>query len=210
MDQLIIRKVREQKGGLTFADAKALAEASGGRLPRNAEFDRFFEATPSGAPLTLSNNAWTGTIVAYPKPKKPFGDGVDWSDYRSKARYHMDTKEFRGQKLAALVFEGCELVPDNGRIVFVPTSEIRLVENFPQECGFYAFLPDCGIPYNDGGDKRPGFPGTRHLTRDNNAEWVGPLVRPYSRIQTPDNLDQEIYACFSPGLNLGVFIADKS
>ncbi len=203
-------KLRDQKQGLTFADAMALAASSGRRLARNAEFDRYFEAVKAGPALTLSNNAWTETILAYPMPKKPFGDAVEWADYRAKVRYHLDTKEFKGLKNAAITFEGCELVADGATVLFIPSSEVRLVERFPQECGFYATLPGCGIPYDDGGDRRPGFPGTRHLTRDNRGGWVGPLVRPYSRIQTPDNLDQEVYACFSPLLNMGVFVAEKS
>ncbi len=210
MEQPLIRKARDQKDGLAFADAKAYAEASGGRLARNAEFDRFFGSSPAGQPLTLTHNAWTETVLAYPKPKAPFRDSVEWTDYRSQMRYIIDTREFRGQKRAAILFEGCELVPDGENMLIIPSVPPRLIERFPQECGFYSYLPDCGIPIDDGGDRRPSLPGTRHLTRDNNGEWVGPLVRPYSRIRTPDDFDQEIYAHFSLSTRLGVFLADKS
>ena len=201
-----IRKVREQKDGLTFAEARALAASMGCRLARSAEFDDLFSRSPSGAPLTLSNNAWTETIAAYPRPKKPFGDGVDWKDHRTGMRYHMDTHEFKGQKGIAIAFEGCEIVMDKGTMVFVPILEPSVVAPFPQDCGFYPIHAGVLLPSDDAGDRPPSSPDMRHLTRDNNGEWVGPVVRSYSRIRIPDNLDNDLYLIFRPSMNLGVFV----
>jgi hypothetical protein len=199
-----IKKVLDQRKGLNFMEARALAASMGSRLARSAEFDVYFSKVPPGEPLTLSNNAWTETIAAYPKPKKPFGDSVEWTDDRTGIRYTIDTSAFKGQKQIAIAFEGCDIVQDGSTLVFVPLSQPSIIEPFPQECGFYA--AGMLLPFDDGSERSPASPGTKHLTRDNNGEWVGPVVRSYSRIRTPDNLDNDIYLIFRPSLNLGVFV----
>jgi hypothetical protein len=201
-----ITKVADQRNGLTFFQARKLADSVGRRLARNSEFDTFFSLY-QGPPLTLSNNAWTETIVAYPPPKKALGDSVEWTDHRTGTRYYLDTKDFKGQKRVALVFEGCDMNADGGTMVFSPKSGVVVVESFPQESGFYARHGQTGLPFDDGTSRRPGYSDTRHLSRDNNRQWVGPLVRSYSRITRPDNLDHDIYAHFRPSLNFGVFFA---
>jgi hypothetical protein len=205
-----IRKIRDQKDGLSFREAHALAGTLGSRLARSSEFDRFFSEVPAAGPLTLSNNSWTETIVAYQHPRVPFGESLEWADAQGGIRCHLDTCGFRGQRGIALVFEGCEIAMDGGTMVFVPTGPVSPLERFPKECGFYAAHPLLGLPYDDGKDHLPGHPGTVHLTRDNNGPWVGPVVRSYSRIRVPDNMDHDIYVAFRPSVRLGVFIAEKS
>ncbi len=205
-----IRKIRDQKDGMSFFDALRLAGSMGTRLARNSEFDAFFSRGGREGPLTLSHNAWTETVVAYPGPKKPFGDAVEWNDHRTGTRYHVDTKEVKGQKGIALAFEGCDIITDGATLIFAPKAELIIIGPFPQESGFYAFSPPLMLPYEDGTEHQPSAPMTRHLTRDNNNGWAGPLVRSYSRITYPDNLDQELILAFRPSLNLGIFVAEKS
>ncbi|MFN7991873.1 MAG: hypothetical protein U0R44_07000 [Candidatus Micrarchaeia archaeon] len=205
----MLRLLRDQRNGLPFLEANALAESNGSRLARSREFDEFFSRIP-GPPLTLSNNAWTETILAYPKPRKPVGDSIEWTDIRTGLRYVLDSQDFKGQKNIALAFDGFKACQDGKTIALIPASGVVAIERFPQESGFYSSDPLTGIPVDDGSDHRPGYPGTKHLSRDNNDQWVGPIVRSYSRIRIPDNLDLDIYACFRPSSNFGVFIAEKS
>ena len=206
----VLRKLRDQKNGLTLFAAKALAESEGGRLARSSEFDYFFSQIPGGVSFNAGNlcqNAWTETIVAYPKSNEPIGDSIEWIDTSTALRQYLDTKNFKGLKGVALVFDGFTFSADRSTILYHPVSEIVVVENFPQEKHSGSKDPRTGIPILSKMDF-PHYPSYDLVRVDD--QWVGSIVRSYSRIANPDNFDNIYYVSFKPSCTLGVFVVETT
>lgn len=107
---------------------------------------------------------WTRSIVAYPKANHPFSFEITFSNHPFE--YSIDTKLFQGKRRIALLFEDFDLRV-NGRAVTYAPHAIKVLENFPQESGWYA-RHESGVPVMNGAKDL-------FLWRDDEAR-VGPAV----------------------------------
>lgn len=164
-----MRNVSAHTGRLGFCEAKKL-EQNGSRLI-SARLAEKVLAEPAMVDCSFGSlgKFWTGTIVAYPKANQSFGYELE-VPYRPLI-FVLDTRDFKGERGMALVFDDFELVSDGRARIYVP-REITPLTCFPQESGWYS-LHETGVPVING---QYGH----YLWRWQDAR-VGPLVRGFGR-----------------------------
>lgn len=167
-----IEVLRKYEDGVTFEEALRLAE--GKRLASNKQIDGILQDDALYKKYRDLFYCWTGTLVIYEEPGKPFGEYV--KDTYSGWIFDVP-KEFQGQKNKALVLEHPDFSLEKGKydMTFVKPAknyEVSCVD-FPEVGGWY--MPDgFGIPNgkkSDSADKR-----ARRLWRRDEAS-IRPLVR---------------------------------
>ena len=164
-----MRNVSVHNGKLSFPEARKL-EQNGRRLisARMAE-KLLLEPARTDDSMFSIDRFWTGTIVAYPKANQAFGYELEVPN--RPLIFLLDTREFKGEKNMALVFEEFELIPDGRERIFLP-REVTPVAAFPQESGWYS-LHESGVPVING-------QYNHYLWRWNDGR-VGPVVRGFGK-----------------------------
>ncbi len=120
---------------------------------------------------------WTGTLVIYEKPDKPFGKEVNFGWEDNGLNYSVSfkiPKQFQRKTNCALVvehpdFELVNLGNNRYEIKVVDGSSIRLVQDFPKKNGWH--LKDHGIPI-----VAKEHSNSRYLWRTSSS-YIGPLGR---------------------------------
>jgi len=146
---------------VTFRDAKR-RETNAERLVSNPLTDRVLNEKLAVKP---HGNLWTNTIVAYPDSHSAFLDEIQL--VTRGISFSLDTKEFKGLRNAALVFDDYELRALGNVFVYLP-NDITIVLNFPNSDGWFG-SHKSGVPVNNGEQDK-------YLWRTKQAR-VGPVVR---------------------------------
>ena len=146
---------------------EAFESAARRRLITNIAADRLLVESPQA--YMESWPVWTRSVVAYPPAGATFGHALEYSC--RPARYVLDTYEYRGVRGVALLFEDFEMKPDHGTYLFVPKGKPTVLENFPQESGWYG-MHASGIPLMTGAGEK------RFLLRMEGAR-IGAVVRDF-------------------------------
>lgn len=158
---------------LSFHAAMQL-ERNGKRLVSNKLAGKILS---EGIMLGMPSRFWTRTIIAYPSANNAFSYEI-----RSINRpyiYILDTRDFRGEKNIAIVFDEYDLIRQ-GRFMIYQPKEMEVARIFPQENGWYS-VNSMGIPIIG--------PGTSHFLWRWNSERVGPIVRGAGTERSPSNTD---------------------
>ncbi len=193
-------EVIEFHKGLNLFQALALVQRGGKLIVPNDIHDRILMKTTDKESLSQNYPVWTGTLVIYEKPDKPFGEQVvfSWEDIRTAINYSISfkvPKQFRGKTNCALViehpdFELVEVGKNNFEIPRISKNHdrrsrqyelkpikgarIKLIENFPKKLvGWYNKDPETKIPQGEPVSKSDK---ARYLCRLDSA-YLGPIVR---------------------------------
>lgn len=167
-----IKIVREYNDGVTFAEALKLVE--GQRMLSCKEADEILQDEEAYRNYNTLFACWTGTLLVYEAPGKPFGEYVK----DSSTKWIFDVpKEFQGKADLALLLEHPNFKVEQGQygLTFVkaaPLYKIRAID-FPKRDGWY--LPnEFGIP--TGEEVSSSNKDARYLLRLSSAS-----LRPVSR-----------------------------
>ncbi len=177
------RDIIEFHKGLTFFEALALAKQEGKLIVPNDINDRILTETTDEQYLSLRQNypVWTGTLVIYEAPDKKFGEQVvfSWKDIHTKVNYSISflvPEQFQGKTNCALVIEHPDFeiktVGEN-EYEIKSLGEIRLLESFPKENGWYNTDPETKIPI---GEPVKESEDARHFWRLDSA-YIGSVAR---------------------------------
>jgi hypothetical protein len=170
-----IRLFRDRPNGVSFFDAKRLAESEGLRLLSNPEIN---SSRVEIEKLVKPENfvlLCTGTLLAHPRRMGVFKDHVSYTDPVSRKRNVLEIPpEYRGIPGIALVSNDYEIRNSGSEVTYDPRS-ISVVRHFPLESGEYYLEKENGIPVaattNYGKGRLSRFKG----------EMVGPVIRCVSR-----------------------------
>jgi len=191
-----VKQVIEFHRDLTFFEAVALAKREGRLIVPNDVHDRILNEAYDEVYLRQNYPIWTGTLVIYEKPNKPFGRRIvfGWKD-DNHVNYSISftvPEQFRGKSDCALViehpdFEILEISKDrdsksrdfdlidlgNNRyeIKLIDVANIHLIESFPGKDDWYK--PHQGIPQ---GEPVRESKKARYLWRSNTA-YISPVAR---------------------------------
>ncbi len=179
------------KGTETFDSAYAKC---GRRMLTNADADKLLIEAPDV--FNGTGPIWTRTIVAYPRSGACFSHSLEYSC--RPTTYVLDTSDFRGIRGAALLIEDFELRADGSSALIVPKGKPLLLENFPQESGWFPAHPS-GIPLERG-------EGPERFLCRLEAERVGPVVRGPG----PDmKLGRDVFLHHRPTQRLGAIFEEE-
>ncbi len=166
--------------GLNFFEALELAKREGKLIVPNDVHDRILNETKDEGYFKENYPVWTGTLVIYEKPDKPFGKKVNfgWRDDNS-LKYSISfqvPEQFRGKTNCALIvehpdFERVDL--GNNKFEIRATDEFHLIEHFPKKSGLYMPDAETKIPH---GRKVKESSDAGYLLRSHKA-YLGSLVR---------------------------------
>ena len=134
---------------LTLFEALALAKREGKIIVPNDVHDRIL--TETGA--RYNDSIWTGTLVIYEAPDKPFGENVTFDSIS-----FVVPEQFRGKINCALVVEhpDFDLVSQGVNKIELTVADktrISLLENFPGKEGWYNFDKKSKIPVGEIGQR---------------------------------------------------------
>jgi len=148
---------RERKGvsfeeAVRRADAEGLVIASNDRLDRvlvdSREYETIqeaFQAAPGDQARHLA--CWSGTIVAYVEPGKPFGKMIQYFDSETGDRWLLPVPEKYWDRVnCALVAEHpyFTLEEDRPHNIIIHAVGLSLLEGFPRPLGYYEGNPIRG------------------------------------------------------------------
>ena len=157
----------------TFFEALALAKKEGKIIVPTFVHDRILkETTDKNLARQYKQNIFTGTLIIYEAPDKPFGEQLVFKEITFKI-----PEQFRGLRNCALVVEhpDFELV-DSGNNKFelelVDGASVHLIEQFPKKYGWHKYGKETGVPY---GRKLEESLIPRRLWRENNP-YICPMV----------------------------------
>ncbi len=164
-----MRNVSAHTGRLSFCEARKL-ETNGSRLI-SARLAEKLLVEPASADDSLCSigKFWTGTIVAYPKANQSFGYELEAPN--RPLIFLLDTRDFKGEKNIALVFDDFELVEDGSARIYKP-KKVTPITRFPQESGWYS-LHESGVPVING--------SYGHFLWRWDEARVGPVVRGFGK-----------------------------
>ncbi len=168
LDPEAVKQVIEFHKGLNLFQALVLAKREGKLIVPNGIHDRILTETKDPEErsslgdrdrrsrdeqyLRQNYPAWTGTLVIYEAPDKPFGEQVVFNRDINQVKYSISfkvPKQFRGKKNCVLVVEhpDFELV-DLGKNKYQirVTDGIHLIEQFPKKDGWHMPDAETGIP----------------------------------------------------------------
>ena len=131
---------------MNFEDAIKNASKARMRLITNPLVD--FMLSASGTDPNEKFKFWTGTVCAYPAARERVGRTLEYYDVRLKHLYVLDTADFIGEKGVAFTFSDFDLQTDGSSRIYVP-NDLRVIQKFPQEDGWYGVDKESGIPVVD-------------------------------------------------------------
>ncbi len=182
MDPEKVKQVIEFHKDLNFFQALEVAKRESKLIVPNSVHDGILAETKDQEYLEENYPVWTGTLIIYKAPSKPFGEKVvfswkDVNDLKSSISFTVP-KQFRGKKNCALVIEhpDFELVKlrNNRYELRVSDERIHQIEDFPRESGkWYLLHPETKIPQ---GEPVVESKDARYLWRDNSS-YIGSLAR---------------------------------
>jgi len=170
-------RLNEQEWYVEFEKAKKLTDEKGAKLLSVGELYGWLENDMKQEYKILRKwvrglhaKMWSGTVVASPGLNESFPriieyvvdvskDDVGYLDKKSdehhpeSRRYTLDTSDFKGEKGIALVLQPgtYDIIEDGADRVFIPTSEIIVVEKFVQSKKGKAGIDEqTGIPIDNG------------------------------------------------------------
>jgi len=179
-------QVMELYRGLTFFEALALARREGRIIASNIVHDRILTKTKDQKSLEqfYPYGVWTGTLVIYEVPDKPFREQVIFSPFSAENLSYTITfivpKQFRGKINCALVVEHPDLeVVDlgNNQFEFV-ASNIKLIEGFRSRETYRLKEEEYGLPTGESIAYSISDSGYLWLVHQS---YIGPVQRFLSR-----------------------------
>lgn len=123
--------------GLTFQEAIAEAAKRKLRIPSNLEMDARLQGEEWKKEKEMYP-CWTGTLIIYEAPGKPFGKTVEYGGLRV-----LVPKAFQGKKDIAIVCNHPDFISDG---VDVAVGKAAKAIPFPASDGWYLPDPEFGIP----------------------------------------------------------------
>ena len=147
-----VKQVIEFHRDLNFFQAVELAKREGRLIVPNDIHDRILTETKDVKYLRQNYPVWTGTLVIYEKPDRPFGEQAVFSWQHNEVNYSISfevPEQFRGKRNCALViehpdFELIDFGDNRYELKAIDESNIHLVQNFAKQNGWH--LTDHGIP----------------------------------------------------------------
>ena len=182
MDPETAKEVIEFHKGLNFFQALALAKQEGRLIVPNDVHEGILTKTEDEQYLKQNYPVWTGTLVIYEAPDKPFGEKVVFSFFRwtaNKINHSVSfevPKQFRGKANCALVIEhpDFDLVDlGNNRYEIKAAEGIHIMKQFPKRSDWYLLHAETMIPQ---GKQVDNSEKARYFYRDDNS-YLGFLVR---------------------------------
>ena len=165
------------------------------RIITNATADYLFCQSNMWRNFERLEAVLTSTWLAYPAKGQEMPAILEYHsylDHSQKLIRRMDTRQYKGMKGMALVFERAKIAREyiNGEIIekIFPRGEIGILDCFPQRSG------DYGIPA--GGQMLGAIGDSRHILRKS-IPWIGNIVRA-SSLGGIRNPHTSIFACFEP------------
>ena len=181
MDPEIVKQVIEFHKDLNLFQALELAKREGKLIVPNYVHDGILSKTDDRVFLEQNYPVWTGALVIYEKPDKPFGNKVNFGWKNNGLNYSISfhvPKRFRGKTNCALIVEHPDFeiktVGENEyELKSVDGANIRLIENFSKRDGWYMPDAETKIPH---GKKVEEHPDSRYLWRLD-SDYIGLLGR---------------------------------
>jgi len=207
MDPETAKQVIEFHRDLNFFQALALAQKEGKLIVPNDVHDRILTETHDEKYLRANYPVWTGTLVIYEKPDKPFGDQIVFRRKEdNKIKYSVTfeiPEQFRGKVNCALAldyldFELMSLGNNIYEIKLANEANIHLIQAFPKKDGWYIPHPETMIPL---GEQVAESREARRLWRLATS-YIGPVARGYNNFY--DNGRQDVDLDFAPSVGFGV------
>ena len=165
-------EVIEFHKGLNLFQALALAKKEGRLIVPNDVHDKILIETKDEEYLRQNYPVWTGTLVIYEAPGKPFGEQLVFQGINFKV-----STQFRGKVNCALVIEHPDFdlvdLGSNRYELKAADENIHLVKRFPKNSGLYMSHAEIGVPH---GEKVEASLDARYLHRLNDSSYVGLLV----------------------------------
>ena len=140
-----LQKIAQYDGGkgLTFQEALAEAAKRKMRLPTNLELDERLQGKEWEKEKEMYP-CWTGTLIVYEAPGKPFGKTVEWEGLRV-----LVPKAFQGKKDMAIVCNHPGFLTDGKEIAL--GKEVKCIP-IPSSDGWYLPEKQFGIPNGEKGE----------------------------------------------------------
>ena len=203
-------EVIEFRRGLNFFQALTLAKQEGRIIVPNDVHDRILTETKDRELLKqlYKDYVWTGTLVIYEKPDKPFGKRFTFKSFHNGVNYSVSfqiPEQFQGKANCALViehpdFDLLDLGDDRYKLKF-DVHRIRLIQDFPKKNGWYMQHAETGVPH---GIKVKESSGARSLLRVDVRSYLGPVARCVDIDVDDFGRGQLVVADFGSSFGLGV------
>ncbi len=181
MDPESVKQVIEVHRDLTVFEALALAKRERSIIVPNGIHDRILTETTDEQYLRQNYPLWTGTLVIYEKPDRPFGEQVVFSWEHNQVKYSISfniPEQFRGKRNGALVVEHPDFdliaLGNNKYELRIDGQNVHQIDVFPKKDGCYIPHAETGVPQ---GENAEANSNTRHLYRLNDSSYMGLLVR---------------------------------
>ena len=168
---------------LNFFEALALAKREGKLIVPNDIHDEILTKTTDKEYIKQNYHVWTGTLVIYEAPDKPFDEQVvySWEELNQvKPSISFEVPEqFKGLRNCALAiehpdFELINLGNKNYEIKVSDEEAIHQIEQFPKQDGWYIPDAETGIPR---GKAVKESSDARHLGRTTDDSYLSPVAR---------------------------------
>ena len=195
-----IEILRTYSKGVDLSEALELAK--GRTMPTNLQMDAIIQDETQGKKYASALPCRTGTFMINESADTPFGEYVTFG----KLVFDVPA-EYQGKKDMALILKHPDVTLEKGvyGLSVVKGAVVHVVENYPQQGGWYQVDPETGIPCGDTCSSRD--PDARYLYRDEDQAFIGPVARWGDVFD--DGYRRDVGAYWRPDWTLGVVVLVK-